>query len=153
MVVRISSISSLTVGDLRVCEKTYCARDLAFRRCSESSCSSIYTAVPALRRNATFLRSRRFFHKLSLDSNARQFGNAARGHWGVENCVHWILDVTFREDECRIRRGEAAENLSTLRHFVLNLLKQEKTLKKSIKQKRLMAAWDDDYRSKVLFGQ
>jgi len=100
----------------------------------------------------TFSLERRYYIT-SLDSNARQFGNAARGHWGVENCVHWTLDVTFREDECRIRRGEAAENLCTLRHFVLNLLKQEKTLKKSIKQKRLMAAWDDDYRAKVLFGQ
>src|SRR6184192_202276 len=54
-----------------------------------------------------------------------------------------FLDVTLREDECRIRRGEAAENFCTLRHFAFNLLKQEKTLKKSIKQKRIKAGWDD----------
>lgn len=95
----------------------------------------------------------RRYYITSLQSDAKQIAHAARGHWGVENTLHWTLDVTFREDECRIRRGEAAENLCTLRHFVLNLLKQETTSKKSIKQKRLLAAWDDDYRAKVLFGQ
>jgi predicted transposase YbfD/YdcC len=75
-----------------------------------------------------------------------------RTHWGIENSVHWVLDVTLREDACRIRRGEAAENLVTLRHFALNLLKAEKTMKKGIKQKRLKAGWDDTYRAKVLFG-
>jgi predicted transposase YbfD/YdcC len=99
-----------------------------------------------------YSRERRYYIT-SLKSNARQFGSAVRGHWGVENALHWTLDVTFREDECRIRRGEAAENLCTRRHFVLNLIKQEKTLNKSVKQKRLMAACDDDYRAKVLFGQ
>ena len=59
-----TGILNLITEDLRVCEKIYCARDLAFRRCSESSCISTYTPVPALRRNATSLRSRRFFHKL-----------------------------------------------------------------------------------------
>jgi predicted transposase YbfD/YdcC len=88
----------------------------------------------------------------SLKSDARQFGNAVRGHWGIENSLHWVLDVTLREDECRIRRGEAAENFCTLRHFAFNLLKQEKTMRKSIKQKRLKAGWDDTYRAKVLFG-
>jgi predicted transposase YbfD/YdcC len=94
----------------------------------------------------------RRYYITSLQSNAQRAGHAARSHWGVENSLHWTLDVTFREDACRIRRGEAAENLCTLRHFVLNLLKQETTLKKSIKQKRLKAGWDDGYRAKVLFG-
>lgn len=92
------------------------------------------------------------YYIASLPSDARQFGRAVRHHWGIENSLHWVLDVTLREDECRIRRGEAAENLCTLRHFALNLLKQEKTLKKGIKQKRLKAGWDDNYRAKVLFG-
>lgn len=92
------------------------------------------------------------YYIASLPSDARQFGKAVRTHWGIENSVHWVLDVTLREDECRIRRGEAAENLATLRHFVLNLLKAEKTMKKGIKQKRLKAGWDDNYRAKVLFG-
>ena len=88
----------------------------------------------------------------SLKSEARQFGQAVRGHWGIENSLHWVLDVTLREDEGRLRRGEAAENFCTLRHFAFNLLNQEKTLKKSVKQKRLKAGWDDTYRAKVLFG-
>jgi predicted transposase YbfD/YdcC len=94
----------------------------------------------------------RRYYIASLESDARQFGNAVRGHWGIENSLHWVLDVTLREDECRIRRGEAAENFCTLRHFAFNLLKQEKTMRKSIKQKRLKAGWDDTYRAKVLFG-
>ena len=94
----------------------------------------------------------RRYYIASLKSDARQFGHAVGGHWGIENSWHWVLDVTLREDECRIRRGEAAENFCTLRHFAFNLLKQEKTLKKSIKQKRLKASWDDTYRAKVLFG-
>lgn len=94
----------------------------------------------------------RRYYIASLKSEARQFGQAVRGHWGIENSLHWVLDVTLREDECRIRRGEAAENFCTLRHFAFNLLKQEKTMKKSIKQKRLKAGWDDTYRAKVLFG-
>jgi predicted transposase YbfD/YdcC len=94
----------------------------------------------------------RCYYISSLSSDARQFGGAVRTHWGIENSVHWVLDVTLREDECRIRRDEAAENLATLRHFVLNLLKGERTMKKSVKRKRLKAAWDDDYRAKVLFG-
>jgi predicted transposase YbfD/YdcC len=94
----------------------------------------------------------RRYYIASLKSDARQFGQAVRGHWGIENSLHWVLDVTLREDECRIRRGEAAENFCTLRHFAFNLLKQEKTLKKSIKQKRLKAGWDDTYRAKILFG-
>jgi predicted transposase YbfD/YdcC len=94
---------------------------------------------------------RRYYIR-SRPSDAQAFATAVRSHWGIENKLHWTLDVTFREDECRIRRGEAAENFCTLRHFVLNLLKQETTLKESIKQKRQQAAWDDDYRAKVLFG-
>src|ERR671918_2234650 len=74
-----------------------------------------------------------------------------RSHSGIENSLHWVLDVTLREDECRIRRGEAAGNFCTLRHFAFNLLKQEKTLKKSIKQKRLKAGWDDTYREGVVW--
>lgn len=87
----------------------------------------------------------------SLPNNARQFGHAVRSHWGIENSLHWILDVTLREDECCIRRGDAAENLCTLRHFALNLLKRENTLTK-IRQKRLKAAWNDDCCANVLFA-
>ena len=94
----------------------------------------------------------RRYYILSFHRGARTFGQAIRSHWGIENSLHWVLDVTFREDESRIRRGAAPENLATLRHIAINLLKQETTRKKSLKQKRLRAGWDNDYLGKVLFG-
>ena len=94
----------------------------------------------------------RRYYILSFYRGARAFGEAIRSHWGIENSLHWVLDVTFREDESRIRRGAAPENLATLRHIAINLLKQETTRKKSLKQKRLRAGWDNDYLGKVLFG-
>ena len=73
-----------------------------------------------------------------------------RQHWGIENQLHWLLDVGFREDANRTRKGHAAENMALLRRIALNLLKQEKTLKRGIKTKRLKAGWDKRYLLKVL---
>lgn len=75
---------------------------------------------------------------------------AVRSHWGVENSLHWVLDVAFREDISRIRKDFGAENFAILRHISLNLLKHEASLKKGIKAKRLKAGWDLDYFLKVL---
>lgn len=75
---------------------------------------------------------------------------AIRGHWGIENSLHWSLDVSFREDDSRVRKGHGAENLSRLRRITLNLLKEEKTVKVGIKGKRLKAGWDQTYLLKVL---
>ena len=74
------------------------------------------------------------------------------GHWAIENELHWSLDVSFREDQSRIHQGNAAENMSRLRQIALNLLKQEKTAKVGIQNKRLMAGWDESYLLKVLSG-
>lgn len=88
----------------------------------------------------------------SLPNNARQILAAKRSHWGIENSLHWVLDVAFREDDSRVRHGHAAQNLAILRHMGLNLLKQEKSVKRGIKNKRLQAAWNEDYLVKVLQG-
>jgi predicted transposase YbfD/YdcC len=86
----------------------------------------------------------------SLPSDAPQVLGAARGHWGIENGLHWVLDVTFREDDSRIRTGNAAQNMAILRHMALNLIKQEQSTTRSIRGKRLRAGWDEDYLARVL---
>lgn len=88
----------------------------------------------------------------SLANDAQQILAAKRSHWAIENKLHWVLDVAFREDDSRVRQGNAAQNLTVLRHMALNLLKQEKTAKGGIQAKRLKAAWNDDYLLKVLSG-
>lgn len=88
----------------------------------------------------------------SVANDAQAILAAKRDHWGIENGLHWVLDVAFREDDCRVRKGNAAQNLAILRHMAVNLLKQEKTAKGGIKAKRLQAAWNNDYLVKVLSG-
>lgn len=75
----------------------------------------------------------------------RLYHQASRNHWGVENSLHWALDMVFREDEYRVRKGNGAENLARLRHFALNMLKQDKTTKLGIKNKRLKTGCSNDY--------
>jgi predicted transposase YbfD/YdcC len=88
----------------------------------------------------------------SVESDAQRFGSAVRNHWGIENSLHWVLDVSFREDESRIRKGKAPENFAVLRHIALNMIKKEISSKKSVKSKRLRAGWDNEYLLKVLAG-
>lgn len=73
-----------------------------------------------------------------------------RRHWHIENCLHWVLDIAFREDECRLHKDHGPHNFAILRHIALNLLNQEKTNKLGIKNKRLRAGWDTDYLLRVL---
>jgi predicted transposase YbfD/YdcC len=88
----------------------------------------------------------------SIAPNPTLWAHATRGHWGIENTLHWRLDVAFREDESRVRKGHADENLAVLRHVALNLLTQEPSLKHGTQTKRRRAGWDDKYRLKVLAG-
>jgi len=90
------------------------------------------------------------YYLLSLPLDAKRFAAAVRGHWGIENQLHWILDVGFREDDSRATQGYSAETLAVLRHLAVNLLTQEKTAKGGTRAKRLKAGWDDHYRTKVL---
>ena len=86
----------------------------------------------------------------SFSSDAQLLARAVRSHWGVENNVHWVLDVAFREDDCPVHSDHAPENLSQLRKMSLNLLSREKTAKIGVANKRLKAAWDNQYLAKVL---
>jgi len=92
----------------------------------------------------------RRYYLSSLSLDVERFARAVRGHWGVENSLHWTLDVQFAEDQSRARSGYAAENLATLRRLALNLLKREKTKKRGIKGKQHNAGWDHAYLLRVL---
>lgn len=86
----------------------------------------------------------------TLPGDARRLLEATRTHWEIENCVHWVLDIAFDEDSCRVRQGNAPQNFAVVRHIALNLLKMEQTSKGGVKAKRKRAGWDEDYLLKVL---
>lgn len=92
------------------------------------------------------------FYISSCQRSAAYFLQATRTHWHIENKLHWVLDVAFREDESRLRQGHGAENFSVLRRISLNLLTKEKTEKTGIENKRRRAGWDQDYLERVLSG-
>lgn len=96
----------------------------------------------------TTVETRYYISSLKLD--ARKFGDSVRSHWGIENSLHWILDVALNEDDCRIRKDNSPQNFAVLRHIAVNLLGKEKTKKLGIKNKQFLAAMDDNYLTKVL---
>lgn len=106
--------------------------------------------VESIRELAGQTTIERRYYLSSLPLGVETFARAVRGHWGVENKLHWVLDVCFREDQSRARTGFAAENLATLRRLALNLLKREKTKKRGIKGKMLNAGWHHPYLLRLL---
>ena len=92
----------------------------------------------------------RRYYLTSLAPDAAVIADRIRGHWGIENRLHWVLDMAFDEDRCRIRRGHGPDNFALLRKIAVNLLKAEKTCKRGIEGKRKQAAWNHDYLLKVL---
>ena len=93
---------------------------------------------------------RRYFIN-SIRAEAKRFAKAVRGHWGVENRLHWRLDVVFGDDASRIRKGNAPAIMTSIRHLSMNLFEREPSSMR-LSQKRRKAAWNDGYRAKVVFG-
>ena len=85
----------------------------------------------------------------SLPGDAKQIGHAVRSHWGVENGLHWVMDMVFRDDECRIRSMHAPANFATIKHMASNLLRRGKG-KHSMRASRHIAAWNEDFRYSLL---
>ncbi|MDQ3990020.1 MAG: ISAs1 family transposase [Actinomycetota bacterium] len=100
---------------------------------------------------ATVTIEQRYF-LLSAPLSAAALGRAVRSHWGIENRVHWVLDVSFGEDACRVRSDHGPQNLAVLRHLALNLLRLERSRKGSIATRRFAAALDETYLARVLAG-
>jgi predicted transposase YbfD/YdcC len=107
--------------------------------------------VPASGSSGTAVE-RRYFISSRAGTDASGMAEAIRGHWSVENQLHWVLDVSFAEDQSRQRKDHSAENFSRLRRIALNLLRRETSKKRGIKGKRLNAAWDHDYLLKLVRG-
>jgi predicted transposase YbfD/YdcC len=108
--------------------------------------------VESIREIGNSVSLERRYYITSLEVNAQKFANAVRSHWGIENSLHWCLDVTFNEDKSRIRKDNAPENFAVLRHIALNLLKQENSKKLSVRKKRLLSGWDNNYLVEILIG-
>ncbi len=106
--------------------------------------------VEAIREIGAERTVERRYYLSSLPLDVATFARAVRGHWGVENKLHWVLDVQMREDQSRARAGYAAENLATLRRLALNLLKRENTKRRGIRGKQLNASWDHAYLLRLL---
>jgi predicted transposase YbfD/YdcC len=108
-----------------------------------------FGVVESIRDIDGVVSTERRYHLLSLGPDVRAYARASRQHWGVENNVHWILDVAFKEDQSRAREGHAAQNLATLRRLALNALKREPG-KRSLRLKIKRAGWNNDYLLQVL---
>ncbi|RLV61062.1 ISAs1 family transposase [Parashewanella curva] len=134
--------------------KVWVTSDVEWLRERHSKWSSLNSiaVVESIREQKGIEKSmeRRYYISSHLTPKAEYIAGAIRSHWFVENKLHWQLDISFDEDSCRLRSGNAAENMATMNKTALNMLKNEKTAKVGIKSKRLKAGWDEDYLMKVL---
>jgi DDE family transposase len=92
------------------------------------------------------------YYLTTLAGDAEQFGDAVRTHWSIETGLHWVLAVVFQKDQSRLRRDHAAQTFAVLRHLAVSLLRREQTYPNGIKVKRLKAAWEEQYLTRVLFS-
>ena len=105
--------------------------------------------VLSTRETSQGIATERRFYISSLPADAEKLGAAIRAHWGVENSLHWVLDVNFRDDDCRIRKKNAPANFTAVKRATLNALRKAPG-KDSLKSKRLIAGWDENYLAKIL---
>ena len=105
--------------------------------------------IVATRETAKGKEKEQRFYISSLTADAEKLGTAIRTHWGIENSLHWVLDVNFRDDDCRIRKKHAPANFTTVKRMALNALRRAPG-KESLKSKRFLAAWNDDFLAKTL---
>lgn len=106
--------------------------------------------VEAVRETAGKVTTERRYYLTSLPAEAERFAAAVRGHWQIENSVHWVLDVAMGEDRCAVRQENAAQNLAALRGLCLNLLRRDPQVKRGIRTKQKVAGWDHDYLRSLL---
>jgi predicted transposase YbfD/YdcC len=114
------------------------------------SITSLGRVVSEVFKGKEYSLNERYF--LTSLSDVKEFAESSRAHWGVENSLHWQMDVTFREDYCRVRIGHAAANLGLIRRLALNLLKKEIKSKKSIRRKQLLCNFDKNYLLEIITG-
>ena len=118
----------------------------------QSQWSGLKTVIKVVRTRHLWNKTTQevMFYLSSLPPNAQQLGKVIRQHWSIENQLHWVLDVTFNEDACRIRKESAPENIALLKRWSINLLNQETSYKRSTRQKAKRASMDEEYMLKVL---
>ncbi|MBC8505222.1 MAG: ISAs1 family transposase [Chloroflexi bacterium] len=97
-------------------------------------------------------KSTEYRYHIASICGAKRILQSVRSHWGIENRLHWVLDISFDEDRSRVRKDHGPENFAILRHIALNLLRMETSCKRSIRGKRLIAGWNDDYLLDILSG-
>ena len=113
---------------------------------------SIVMVITELINNKGRLVTEKRYYISSLEPQAVVAARATRSHWAIENSLHWVLDVAFREDDSRIRRDNGAQNLAVIRHVALNIARQDKTTKLGIKSRLKKCNYDNDYLASLLFG-
>ena len=113
---------------------------------------SMIGAVESERHEGGEISVERRYFITSRETSASQFMAAVRSHWSVENNLHWVLDIDFREDESRIRKGHGPENMAVFRQMAVNVLNQDSTEKFGVQNKRIMALADEDYLEQLLAG-
>lgn len=148
-----NSFEEVDAGHGRVEKRRYCQLSTTDWFSHTNGWTGLNTVIEVIRERHVKgkVSTERAYFVSSLTVNAKEAGRAIRGHWGVENSSHWILDVTFKEDDSRIRRGDAPENMATFRRFSMNMAKLS-PIKDSVKGKLKSAAWNDNIRTELIFG-